>query len=203
MKARRRWFQFSLRSFLVLVTLACAWLAVVVHRARDQQEAVAAIDKVGGIVQFDGWHNGVLLEHEDMRRWSFHLLNSVVEVVLEGDSRVNDVCQDLARLPSLRRIIVAGPLSDEGLTQLMTSRHVDTLYLSRTRITSAGVSRLSQMRSLQYVYLGAIPVNDAGLHELSKLEKLATLAISLKDVSSQRLHEFRRALPKCTIKSIP
>jgi hypothetical protein len=203
MKAGRRWFQFSLRSFLVLVMLACAWLAVVVHRAREQQEAVAAIERAGGLIQFDGWHNEVRLEHEDMRRWSFHLFNSVVEVFLEGDSRINDVCQDLARLPSLRRVIVLGPLSDDGLTQLMTLRRLDTLYLSRTRITNAGVLRLSQMRGLQYVCLGTIPVKDSGLHELSKLENLGTLAISLKDVSSQGLHEFRRALPKCTIKSIP
>ena len=42
-KPRRRWFQFSLRTLLVLVTVLCVWLAMTAERARKQRKAVAAI----------------------------------------------------------------------------------------------------------------------------------------------------------------
>ena len=53
MKPNRRWFQYSLRSFLVLVTALAVWLGVVVNRAREQREAVKAIEALGGVVLYD------------------------------------------------------------------------------------------------------------------------------------------------------
>ena len=52
-KPRRRWFQFSLRTLFVLLTVLCVWLAVTVNRARKQREAVAAIEAVGGMVLYE------------------------------------------------------------------------------------------------------------------------------------------------------
>jgi hypothetical protein len=49
MKPRRRWFQYSLRSFLVPLTAFAVWLGVVVDRAREQREAVKAINELGGL----------------------------------------------------------------------------------------------------------------------------------------------------------
>ena len=37
-KPRRRWFQFSLRTLFVLVTVLCVWLAVTVERVRRHGE---------------------------------------------------------------------------------------------------------------------------------------------------------------------
>jgi len=52
-KLRRRWFQFSLRTLFVLVTVLCVWLAVTANRARNQREAVAAIEELGGSVRYE------------------------------------------------------------------------------------------------------------------------------------------------------
>ena len=55
-KPRRRWFQYSLRTLLVLVTVLCVfcvWLGLVSERARKQREAVAAIEAMGGVVYYD------------------------------------------------------------------------------------------------------------------------------------------------------
>jgi len=52
-KPRRRWFQFSLRTLLVLLTVLCVWLGVTVNRARKQREAVAAIEALGGYVRYE------------------------------------------------------------------------------------------------------------------------------------------------------
>ena len=58
----RRWFQYSLRSFLILLTALAVWLGVVVNRAREQREAVKAIEALGGHIIYDWsiveWHDG-------------------------------------------------------------------------------------------------------------------------------------------------
>jgi hypothetical protein len=53
MATRRRWFQYSLRSFLVVLTALAVWLGVVVRRATEQREAVKAIEAIGGVVVYD------------------------------------------------------------------------------------------------------------------------------------------------------
>ena len=44
----RRWLQFSLRSFLLVVTLLATWLGYISFRAREQRVAVARIKELGG-----------------------------------------------------------------------------------------------------------------------------------------------------------
>ncbi len=53
MKPTRRWFQYSLRSFLVLLTAPAVRLGVIVNRAHEQRKAVKAIEALGGTVVYD------------------------------------------------------------------------------------------------------------------------------------------------------
>jgi hypothetical protein len=53
MARRRRWFQFSLRGFLVVMTGLGIWLGVIANRAREQRAAVVAIKELGGTVYYD------------------------------------------------------------------------------------------------------------------------------------------------------
>jgi|SRR6185437_4873040 len=53
MPTRRRWLQFSLRGFFVLLTVSAIWLGVLSNRAREQREAVKAIEAAGGVVHYD------------------------------------------------------------------------------------------------------------------------------------------------------
>lgn len=50
---RRRWLQFSLRTAFVLLTIGCIWLGILAERARQQREAVEAIEALGGSVTYD------------------------------------------------------------------------------------------------------------------------------------------------------
>jgi hypothetical protein len=46
--AKRRWFQFGLRTLLILVTLACCglgWFGTKIHKARRQQAATMVINQ--------------------------------------------------------------------------------------------------------------------------------------------------------------
>ena len=51
---RRKWFQFSLRGLLALLTVLAIWLGVSVDAAHEQYEAVKAIETLGGRVRY-GW----------------------------------------------------------------------------------------------------------------------------------------------------
>ena len=49
---RRRWLRFGLRTLLVLLTVACVWLAIVFNQCRRQRRAVEAIEQAGGRVLY-------------------------------------------------------------------------------------------------------------------------------------------------------
>ncbi len=60
MKLGRRHLTFSLRTSFVVLTALAVWLGVVVNRAREQREAVKAIEELGGIVTYD-WQLRILV----------------------------------------------------------------------------------------------------------------------------------------------
>jgi hypothetical protein len=54
-KPKRRWYQYSLRTLLIAVTLfaiPCGWLAVKMQEKRREWEVVAEIEKLGGVVHW-------------------------------------------------------------------------------------------------------------------------------------------------------
>jgi hypothetical protein len=53
MKLRRRYLTFSLRTLFVVTTALAVWLGVIVNRAREQREAVKAIEALGGSASYD------------------------------------------------------------------------------------------------------------------------------------------------------
>ena len=55
-KPRRRWYQFSLRTLLILVTLSAvplSWLGWKLEQGRRQRDTMAWVEKLGGNVTFE------------------------------------------------------------------------------------------------------------------------------------------------------
>ena len=52
-KPKRRWFRFSLRALLVVVTVLCLWLGIKVNSVRNQKQLVAKVRELGGKVKYD------------------------------------------------------------------------------------------------------------------------------------------------------
>ena len=48
----RRWLRFSLRTFIILITCACVWLAVISQRARNQRRSIQELLKFNAPTQF-------------------------------------------------------------------------------------------------------------------------------------------------------
>lgn len=204
----RRWFQFSLRTLLVVMTVLClgpgGYVAYEQGKVRKQQGAVAAIDKLGGFVFYD--------EKAPAR-------SGVTRLILGDDSCGNVDGVDFNPLKTENRQI-----TDADLRHLKSFPRLNYLALKNCRqITDVGLGELSGLANLQYLYLNDTPITDAGLVHLSGLTNLGELSLTHTQVTGPGLvqlsgltkldylylystsippdgvDEIQKALPKCRI----
>jgi hypothetical protein len=145
-KPKRRWFQYSLGTLLVFVTvyaIPCSWLAVKMRQAERQREATTAIEKLGGQVHWD----------DKAKRWPAWLrrvlgddfFSSVVDVNLSGSQ-----------------------VTDAGLEHLKGLSQLQTLWLDGTQVTDAGLAQLKGLSKLQWLGLNDTKVTDEGVKKLQQ-----------------------------------
>jgi hypothetical protein len=146
MMQRRKWFQFSLRSFLLVVTAACLWLGWHV-RPVDQNEAVAAIEEMGGLVRWDLGENG-------QPAGVFFITHLIVGGPGFADS------------PKVRKTTI---LTDSGLKYVACLPTVRYLVLESVPITDAGLRRIYGLKNLRYIGVLGTDVSAAGIAELQKV----------------------------------
>lgn len=197
----RRYLTFSLRTLFVVLTVLGIWLGVIANRAREQREAVRAIEKAGGFIAYYGKQGERLKWEKGNRDFEFHLFHTAARVGITSNRITDETCSQIARLPELKMVLLDGPVSDRGLSRLTNLQHVESVLLRRTEITNAGISQLQRMKSLEILDLGQTRLTDKNLEDLARLNKLFMLQASLKDVSNRGLNYFQRSLPHCVVKS--
>jgi hypothetical protein len=201
--AKRRWYQFTLRTLLVLVLLcavACSWFAVKMNRARRQKEAVAAILNAGGEIGYDYQLDGGLRTRggePPTPAWLRDLLGhdffeDVVCVWLHkgmGD----EVASRLGGLPKLERLHVwSSPVTVAGLVHFKGLTELHTLTLVDAGIADAHLAHFSGLTELKYLYLSRNPLGDVGLPHLTGLAELVILDLTETDVSDAGLEHLKR-----------
>ncbi len=170
-KPRRRWLRFSLRTMLLVITLLCVWLGPKIIVARRQHEAVEAILKTGGEVEFDyqmvpsgiepdefGYKSGADVLPPGPA-WLRKIIGDeffcdVVRVTLKGRIIHESDFAQLAKLPRLREVWLVGNTQIE--------------------LNDAGIQR---------------PLEDADLHVLQDLSQLRVLGIY--PVDGQRMPNIK------------
>ena len=184
-RPRRRYLRFSLRSLLVLILLIAGWLGWVVHRARVQRDAVAAILKLQGTVKYD-W------ERKDGRNlpngkpwWPGWLVN------LFGIDYFAHVTQV--------RVVAVHELSDAELMHISNLSGLEELDLHRSPVTDARMGYLEGLTDLQSLTLFHTPISDTGLARLKRMHRLRTLSIENTNVTDSGAQELQRALPRVAI----
>jgi Leucine-rich repeat (LRR) protein len=199
--AKRRWFQFSLRTLLVFVTLcaiACSWLAVKMQQAQKQREAVAAIRGLGGRVDHDYLINeeGELRENPGpqtprwlLRLFGIDLFSSVAAVDQAGMTDAN--AKTLELFPRIRRLSIYGTLTDAGLQHLRRLTHLRALSLRATRVTDAGFENLKGLRELDDLELADTQITDATLEQLRELRSLKVLVLGNTRISDAGLDHLK------------
>ena len=137
-KPRRRWFQFSLRTLLIVVTLSAVplgWVGWKLEQGRRQRAAIAWVEKMGGTVAF------VSVEETSWwREWTDKLFG-----------------------PSVREVDLRGtPVTD--LSPLAGLKNLDLLYLRNTQVSD--LSPLAELKNLKWLLLGNMSVSDEDVQEL-------------------------------------
>ena len=73
MRPHRRYLTFSLRTLFILLTALAVWLGVVVNRAREQREAVEAMEAMGAEVYYDWQVQHTVDAVTQHNLWSFDI----------------------------------------------------------------------------------------------------------------------------------
>lgn len=178
LKPKRRWMQVSLRTLLVLVTLLCIALAMWVEPAERQRRAVAAIEALGGKIEYVS--SAIDTESRPkriLRRWLPQAYIDEVWCVYLAETQITD----------------AGLAHLQGLTGLRT------IVLDKTQITDVGLTTLQGLTGLQVLWLQATQVSDAGLTHLQGLTGLQLLHLTGTRVTQEGVAQLRRVLPRCEI----
>jgi hypothetical protein len=211
-KSRRRWFQYSLRTLLVVTTLcaiACSWLGVELQQARRQREAVVALEKLGGTVRYD-WQfdtQGYGLPSPQppgqpllRRLLGDDFFQSAHAVYLNGTQVGDSGLENFKGMSQLDALFLNDtPVTGAGLEHLLGLGKLRRLHLSRTQVGDADLKHFEGMSQLEELYLDGTDVTDAGLLQLKGLNRLEVLFIGRTQVTDAGIEKLQSALPKCSI----
>lgn len=178
-------FRLSVRALMVLVLLIGGGAGWVVHRARVQKEAVAAIEQAGGRVVYDwAWKDGHPAPRGAKPAWPKRLVDTVgpdyfgnVVAVYPAKSTDDTLMLHIGQLRSLQLLNLNGrkSVTDLGLVHLRGLTELRELDLSFTGATGSGLKSLERMTRLRKLVLPTGPISDDDLAHLGGLTGLEWL----------------------------
>jgi hypothetical protein len=202
-KPRYRWYQYSLRSLLLMmvaVSIAMAFVANRLRKAERQRMAVAAIKKSGGWVQYA--HDSSKRSADGAPpapRWLRSLLgDDVFSTVVEANVASGADFRYLAQFGQLRRVRCCGAIAEArgprgpdfpgspppglpasaGIEYLAELMMIEDLGLGDTDIGDAELEHIGRMTKLRRLDVGGTKVTDDGLRHLERLTRLEQLDLS-------------------------
>ena len=160
-----RWrFQFSIRSLLVLtvaVAIPCSWLGVEMKEAKRQREAVAAIERLGGSVEWSRPFGPAWLRSSFGDGFYRH----VISVTVSGSQVTDASLECISDLPQLRSLYICSQsFSFSGNSYRLREAEEN----SRTKVTNAGLKHLTGLSHLELLALIDTQVTDEGVKELQQ-----------------------------------
>ena len=216
--SRRRWFKFSLRTFLLTWMAAAVWLGWWIHAARQQREAVANIQSLTSTwwskaASIDYSYQIVDEERPDTRpnsdpnaaSWaprfalkslgkdSFHNVVSVF-VWRSKQGKELELAVELARLRNLRRLVfLYVDVTDAMVERLAGLRQLQSLELHGDALSDEALRLISSLPRLQALRIRG-DFTDAGLAHLKRVRTLKSLEIDSPHITDQGLAHLSRLL---------
>jgi len=203
-------FQFSVRSLLILMSVACLVLAVVVAVQQRQQRRQALQMKYhndGADIRLAEWSDEII----ELTTWSpreFGIDRIINEAPNLRVLRIQRNCDDamLNQLSRLKHLEVLKfrddyevfsdkqvKVTDEGLAHVAKIGSLKVLEISDCgAITDAGMSYLSSMPNLESFEMPHSSIGDEGVAHLAKLPRLKTLVMNGTPMTDRSL-EFLRS----------
>lgn len=223
-RLKRRRLQFSLAALLLAVTIIGLWLGPIVNRVRHQQQVVAQVHALGGIVAYAHERNGSEPGGPAwLRRWlGDDYFRSVWLIELQGTAANDDLVEQISRLPGVEHLgltetqitdaslmhvarmqnlkalsVGFNPISNHGLTHLAPLDKLMFLNLDVTSVTDEGLSALTELSGLTDLKLYGNPITDAGAAALAGMPNLWELDLGNTRITDAGLVDLAR-LPKLT-----
>ena len=212
---KRRWFQFSLRTLLVVVTLFCvgmSWFAVRMQKARKQRDTVVAIEKSGGWVRYDCDYDGAgqLIQNAapPYPAWVCKYLGedfvaTVIEAAVTNDEGLKCV-EDLPRLRSLQ--IGRGSYGEEEEFAFVRrhSIHLEPTDLFDLHVSAAALKHIEGLTQLRELKIFHVPLTDAYLEQVQHLPNLQKLRLQpnpgmKREGYEERVRKLQQAMPNCKL----
>jgi len=200
---RLRWYQFSLRTLLIFMTVVAilvgTFVVQVIIPAERQKAAVAMIERRGGSVDYSDKSKS---EWTSVPDWLRNCLGpgyfqSVMLVELQGTKITDAELERLQGLVTLQYLLLSSTqITDTGLAHLKGLTSLEGLGLDNTQITDTGLDRLREMTSLKDLSLSGTQITDAGLAHLKGLNALESLGLDNTQITDAGVAKLRAALPK-------
>jgi len=191
-KPKRRWYQFSLRTLLVLVTLfavACSWYAYEMREAAKRRAAIAELEELGALVRYyDPDDTTTPEEYRDGEppRWYSFLRR------LHGD-------RYLGHAVGFATGNIDDPVTDAHMAHLARLTDLEYITLCRAEITDNGLAHLKDLTKLEYLVIVSPHITDAGLVHLRGLSKLKNVDLVRAQVTDEGVEKLEEALPDCIV----
>jgi hypothetical protein len=198
----RKPFQFSRRTFPVVLTAFAVWLGLYVHRTRMQEDAVQAIHNFGGWVRYDFQYPTGSYSVKDfdpkaksgvpkwlLDRLGLDFFHSVVYVSLiystdsgkrEENSNPSDkALQHLPKLPNLRTLLLAGTqASDASMRHLAKLKRLEQLYMwDVSKVSDIGVQHLKHLTNLEGIHISESRISVGALRVFGQLKEIESLSV--------------------------
>jgi len=204
MQAKRRWFQFSLRTLVVvmlLVSLVLGYWGYARRRAQRQWEAVRAIREAGGTVDFKHMVGDDPYDYESLnsisptwqKRLGIECPPTVAEVDLPWTNGSDKkIVPHLRQLRDVEAIILYGDWGDdEFLKTLSKFPSLNRLSIMSDQITDAGVLSIAGNKKLESLHIYGKQLTDCGMAVVAKLPELKNLTWESANTTGEGLMHLR------------
>ena len=201
----RRWYQFSLRSLLVVTLIlgaAGGWLGKRLVQKHEERQAIEAIVTAGGDTSFEQsgprWlriilgdnffsevHRVDVISGNDAVLAQLPALRDVEVLNINGSAITGPAlvqCLDhLKELPRLRTLCFGGPhggmmsFGDSDLERIKDLTELESLGFWDASITDDGFKNFERMTQLKLLMVENAPITGAGLINLKRLTRLERL----------------------------
>jgi len=192
-----RYLRFSLRVLMILVLAIGVGLSWLVHSARVQRDAVAAIRRAeGGVCYNWEWKDGQVISGgaPTCPRWLVDRLGvdyfgHVVRVTSSFDPSDTELVS-IGRLSGLVELaLIRASLANERFGSLNGLHSLKALRLDFCRVNDAGLAQLKRLSSLRELRLAGCEcdITDAGLVNIKELTGLRKLTLSTCGITDSGL----------------
>jgi hypothetical protein len=210
----RQWLRFSLRTFLVFVTLVCIWAAWYVNGARRQKAAAEAVRQYGGWVYYD-------FEFDDdpqrptrvtdespwpswlVETFGIDMFHNVVEVNLvyseysgkreETRNTSDEIVPQLEGFPALRRLYLRSTqVTDETMPHIARLRNLEVFFVwDAEQLSDQGVEHLADLDRLWSIHISSSRIGDGSLRVFAQLPRVEQLSLQENHFSDRGLRYLR------------